>query len=67
MSAPGMPEDETGTVVIADSFEPLFKVPYGKAQGYGRPRDVGALALALLANWYIAGETVLIDGGARTL
>ncbi|KIY64652.1 NAD(P)-binding protein [Cylindrobasidium torrendii FP15055 ss-10] len=63
MSAPGAPSDETGTVIIPDDFPVLFKVPYGKEQGYGRPRDVGSLALFLLANWYVTGETVLIDGG----
>ena len=29
----------------------------------GTNRDMGALALMLVANWYINGETVLIDGG----
>ncbi|KAL0574493.1 hypothetical protein V5O48_007468 [Marasmius crinis-equi] len=29
----------------------------------GTRRDVGALALCLVANWFINGETVLIDGG----
>ncbi|KAL6300959.1 NAD(P)-binding protein [Sparassis latifolia] len=29
----------------------------------GSNRDVGALALCLVANWYVNGETVLIDGG----
>ena len=63
MSAPGAPADETGTVVIPDDYHIEFQVPYGKEQGYGRPRDVGSLALFLLVNFYVTGETVLIDGG----
>ncbi|KAJ7279563.1 NAD(P)-binding protein [Mycena rebaudengoi] len=31
--------------------------------GAGTPRDMGALALFLVANWFVNGETVLIDGG----
>jgi hypothetical protein len=33
--------------------------------GAGTPRDMGALALFLVANWFVNGETVLIDGGVR--
>ncbi|EIN04340.1 NAD(P)-binding protein [Punctularia strigosozonata HHB-11173 SS5] len=29
----------------------------------GTPRDMGTLALFLVANWFVNGETVLIDGG----
>ncbi|KAF8638196.1 hypothetical protein AX16_010542 [Volvariella volvacea WC 439] len=29
----------------------------------GSPRDMGTLALFLVANWFVNGETVLIDGG----
>ncbi|TFY70947.1 hypothetical protein EVG20_g2058 [Dentipellis fragilis] len=37
-----------------------FKVPTEPA---GSNRDVGSLALMLVSNWFINGETVLIDGG----
>lgn len=33
--------------------------------GAGSRTDVGALALCLVTNWFINGETVLIDGGVR--
>lgn len=29
----------------------------------GTQRDIGSLALFLVANWFVNGETVLIDGG----
>ena len=48
-----------------------FEVPVqmrpgeGHAGGppYGTGRDMGALVLFLVANWFVDGETVLIDGG----
>jgi|SRR6266436_3506870 hypothetical protein len=33
----------------------------------GTNRDVGTLALFLIANWFVNGETVLIDGGVSRL
>ncbi|KAJ7112562.1 NAD-P-binding protein [Mycena epipterygia] len=36
-----------------------FQIP----SGVGTPRDMGSLALFLVANWFVNGETVLIDGG----
>jgi hypothetical protein len=33
----------------------------------GTNRDMGALALFLIANWFVNGETVLIDGGVSRL
>lgn len=33
----------------------------------GSRADVGAVALCLVANWFINGETVLVDGGVRFL
>ena len=32
----------------------------------GTNRDMGSLALMLVANWYVTGETVLIDGGVSS-
>ncbi|KAK0212152.1 hypothetical protein DFS33DRAFT_1376645 [Desarmillaria ectypa] len=61
MSLPGAPADETGTSIVPPNTKMGFEVPV--EQGWGKPRDVGSLALFLLANWYVTGETVLIDGG----
>lgn len=61
MSLPGAPTDETGTVIVPPDAKKGFEVP--AEQGWGKPRDVGSLALFLLTNWYVNGETVLIDGG----
>ena len=36
---------------------------HGSAASHGTNRDMGAVVLALVANWYVCGETVLIDGG----
>ncbi|KAF9038282.1 NAD(P)-binding protein [Hymenopellis radicata] len=62
MSLPGAPTDESGTAIFPEDYPIEFEVPY-KEHGYGRPRDVGSLALFLLVNFYVTGETVLIDGG----
>ena len=46
-----------------------FQVPvqmrpvHGSNVPYGTHRDMGALVLFLVANWFVDGETVLIDGG----
>ena len=48
---------------------PAFDIPTRQAPGTGVPilggtnRDMGSLALFLTANWFVNGETVLIDGG----
>ena len=47
---------------------PGFQVPTTQADGTtlgGTARDMGSLALFLVANWFVNGETVLIDGGVR--
>ena len=33
----------------------------------GTVRDMGALVLFLVSNWFVNGETVLIDGGVSVL
>jgi 3-oxoacyl-[acyl-carrier protein] reductase len=38
------------------------RVPVGRL---GRPEEVADLALAMLANGYLTGQVVLIDGGTR--
>ena len=42
-----------------------FEVPADQPDGSvgGSARDVGSLAMFLIANWFVNGETVLIDGG----
>lgn len=37
--------------------------PGGQPLKGGSNRDVGSLALFLVSNWFVNGETVLIDGG----
>ena len=49
-----------------------LEVPVSRpvAQGQqraGTNKDIGALVLFLVANWFVDGETVLIDGGVSTL
>ncbi|KAK0448925.1 uncharacterized protein EV420DRAFT_1566195 [Desarmillaria tabescens] len=61
MTLPGAPTDEIGTAIVPPNLKKGFEVPV--EQRWGKPRDVGSLALFLLANWYVTGETVLIDGG----
>lgn len=60
MAKPGG-ADELGQVVIEEDFETGFVSPANR--GGGSNRDMGSLALMLIANWFINGETVLIDGG----
>ena len=35
-------------------------------QRAGTPKDMATLVLFLVANWFVDGETVLIDGGVDT-
>ncbi|KAL5501516.1 hypothetical protein ACEPAH_8776 [Sanghuangporus vaninii] len=76
MTAPGTMDalgishiDSNETTQIAPEKLPEFDVPTRQAPGTGVPilggtnRDMGTLALFLVANWYVNGETVLIDGG----
>ncbi|KAJ7087659.1 NAD-P-binding protein [Mycena belliarum] len=51
--------DSLGRSTLPPDYTPGFEVP----TGVGTPRDMGTLALFLVANWYVNGETVLIDGG----
>jgi NAD(P)-dependent dehydrogenase (short-subunit alcohol dehydrogenase family) len=64
MTAVGQTPDRAGlNHFTADMPPPTFKVPW---DGRGSPRDMGALALFLVSNWFVNGETVLIDGGVRS-
>ncbi|KIK68355.1 hypothetical protein GYMLUDRAFT_80826 [Collybiopsis luxurians FD-317 M1] len=60
MSLPGY-ADEAGVTIAPPDKTWNFDIPTVKSGG--SKRDVGALALALIVNWFINGETVLIDGG----
>ncbi|KAJ7812645.1 hypothetical protein B0H14DRAFT_2856433 [Mycena olivaceomarginata] len=53
--------DPHGVSVLPASYLAKFEVP--SDSGVGSTRDMGALALFLVANWFVNGETVLIDGG----
>ncbi|KAJ7649094.1 NAD(P)-binding protein [Mycena polygramma] len=53
--------DAHGLSTFPPSFQPGFDIP--TESGVGSPRDMGSLALFLVANWFVNGETVLIDGG----
>lgn len=72
MSAPGtvdavgqshIPEGEKMGFEVPATQPPL--VPGGRPPYGGSVRDMGSLALFLVGNWFVNGETVLIDGGVR--
>lgn len=60
MSAPGS-IDEAGISNIPPGHKWKMEVPASSVGG--SRKDMGSLALFLVANWYVNGETVLIDGG----
>ncbi|KAF9078595.1 hypothetical protein BDP27DRAFT_1309842 [Rhodocollybia butyracea] len=60
MSLPGH-SNEAGITTAPPGTTWNFEIP--TVQTGGTKRDVGALALCLITNWFINGETVLIDGG----
>ncbi len=60
MSNPGH-MDDVGVSTIGPEKKYGFEVP---ASSTGGTRyDMGSLVLFLVSNWYVNGETVLIDGG----
>lgn len=69
MSVPGS-TDASGQSFSKNNVHP-FAVPTSQLPGElggppnagGSRRDVASLVLFLLSNWYVNGETVLIDGG----
>lgn len=63
MAFPNGQRDDTGNWIADDKKQISFEVPAG-LQG-GSNRDMGATALLLVANHYINGETILVDGGVR--
>lgn len=73
MTAPGTIDSQGLSHANEKIVEELsFEVPTRQASGSGGPnvggtnRDMGSLALFLVANWFVNGETVLIDGGVSS-
>ncbi|KAH9836113.1 NAD-P-binding protein [Rhodofomes roseus] len=74
MTAPGT-ADAVGQSHIPEGAKQEFEVPAtqpalvqgGRAPYGGSNRDMGSLALFLVGNWFVNGETVLIDGGTMLL
>ena len=64
MSAPGT-MDEFGQSHAPKDMVMDFQVP--TIPSGGTARDMGSLALFLVANWFVNGEVVLIDGGVSSL
>lgn len=67
MSAPGS-ADAIGQSRLPPDYVASFEVPVSRpvdpgTQRAGTNKDMGALVLFLVANWFVDGETVLIDGG----
>ncbi|THU97642.1 NAD(P)-binding protein [Dendrothele bispora CBS 962.96] len=60
MTLPGR-SSEAGITQVPPNY--LSNLQFHSPGGLGTKRDMGALALCLVANWFINGETVLIDGG----
>jgi hypothetical protein len=60
MSMPGT-ADSLGISHAPHNHVPGFAIP--TVSSGGTNRDMGTLALFLVANWFVNGETVLIDGG----
>ena len=70
MSAPGT-MNELGQSRMTHAMPYDFQIPVSRPPGPGQPpagtnKDMGALVLFLVANWFVDGETVLIDGGVST-
>ncbi|KIJ70256.1 hypothetical protein HYDPIDRAFT_35667 [Hydnomerulius pinastri MD-312] len=61
MSAPGSVDPATGLSLIPPGTKLHFVVP--TVESGGTHRDIGGVVLSLIANWYINGETILVDGG----
>ena len=71
MTAPGT-ADETWQSKFPANKAAAFEVPVSRPvapgqQRVGTNKDMGALVLFLVANWYVDGETVLIDGGVSAM
>ena len=76
MSIPTAPLDTLGHAHVSQQqrSQITFEIPTrqpplasGEDPVGGSNRDMGSLALFLVANWYVNGETVLIDGGVSDM
>ena len=70
MSAPGT-MNELGQSRMPQGIPIDFQIPASRPAPPGQPsagtnKDMGSLVLFLVANWFVDGETVLIDGGVST-
>ncbi|KAL4246476.1 NAD(P)-binding domain superfamily protein [Abortiporus biennis] len=74
MSTPGNIDANLG-ISHHSEYDFSFQIPArplpaslgGPKNAGGSNRDMGSLALFLISNWYVNGETVLIDGGTLLL
>lgn len=69
MAVPGS-TNAFGLSTLPESYQPPFQVPIAQRPGYpraGTNLDMGSLILCLVANWFVDGETVLIDGGVSVV
>ena len=71
MSAPGT-VDELGQSHFSPDSKFAFEVPTSRpvppgTWRSGSNKDMGALVLFLVSNWFVDGETVLIDGGVSAM
>lgn len=64
IDAQGISHASEKTVQSVDFDIPTRQAPTSDEPNIGGTnRDMGTLALFLVANWFVNGETVLIDGG----
>ncbi|KAK7684265.1 hypothetical protein QCA50_012589 [Cerrena zonata] len=63
MSAPGSTDAGGQSFSFAVPTPQLFEELGGPSNAGGSRRGVASLVFFLLSNWYVNGETVLIDGG----
>ncbi|KAJ7706686.1 hypothetical protein B0H17DRAFT_1001129 [Mycena rosella] len=56
--------DAHGLSTLSPAFVQQLPFAVPTDAGVGSHRDMGTLALFLVANWFVNGETVLIDGGS---
>lgn len=56
--------DNLGLSHFPDDDEPSFQIPWN---GRGGPKDIGSLALFLVANWFVNGEFLLWGSAASAL
>jgi 3-oxoacyl-[acyl-carrier protein] reductase len=53
-------QDRTALAIAANPRATPARVPVGR---FGKPEEVAAVAVALLSNAYVTGQTVQVNGG----